>query len=303
MLLLEPICAQFAVDLFKNYAKTARTGDVTANIATYPALDRVIVFSDLDGTLLDHDTYRHDLAKPALDRLKTAGIPLVLASSKTAAEMLPLRAELGFDHCPLICENGAGIIPGGTREAPDDDVYAKLRAKLERVPENLRELFEGFGDMSTERLADVTGLDPEACQRAAARQFSEPGIWHGSNTMQDLFLAALALAGVQARRGGRFLTLSFGFNKVDQMARILADWNRDTVIALGDAPNDAEMLKAADYAVIIPNDQGNAMPQLKAADTPRIIRADRPGPAGWNASINELLDALERGEEKGTNGG
>jgi phosphoglycolate phosphatase-like HAD superfamily hydrolase len=35
-----------------------------------------IVFSDLDGTLLDHETYLFDAAQPALNALKARDIPL-----------------------------------------------------------------------------------------------------------------------------------------------------------------------------------------------------------------------------------
>ena len=70
---------------------------------------RVIVFTDLDGTLLDHESYGYAPALPLLSRLRAAGIPLILASSKTAAEIAPLRADLGFADCPAIVENGAGI--------------------------------------------------------------------------------------------------------------------------------------------------------------------------------------------------
>ena len=48
-----------------------------------------IFFSDLDGTLLDHENYDWSAAKPALSELKRQGLPLILASSKTAAEIAP----------------------------------------------------------------------------------------------------------------------------------------------------------------------------------------------------------------------
>ena len=47
-------------------------------------------------------------ALPALDRLKRVQAPLVLCSSKTRAEMIPLWQELGLD-APLITENGGGV--------------------------------------------------------------------------------------------------------------------------------------------------------------------------------------------------
>ena len=67
-----------------------------------------LLITDLDGSLLDHDDYSYDPAKPVLQLLEEMRIPVILASSKTCAEMLELRAELGNEH-PFIVENGAAI--------------------------------------------------------------------------------------------------------------------------------------------------------------------------------------------------
>jgi mannosyl-3-phosphoglycerate phosphatase len=83
--------------------------------ATKKALPALIVFSDLDGTLLDHATYSWQAAVPALEALKERGIPLILASSKTSAEIAELRAETGFADCPAIVENGAGLLEPAAR--------------------------------------------------------------------------------------------------------------------------------------------------------------------------------------------
>ena len=53
-----------------------------------------MVFTDLDGTLLDHDTYRWDEAEPALTLCASRNVPVILVSSKTRAEMNALRARL-----------------------------------------------------------------------------------------------------------------------------------------------------------------------------------------------------------------
>ena len=71
------------------------------------AAPSLLVFTDLDGTLLD-DAYRFLGAEAALARLAEQRIPLVLATSKTRAELTALAAQLpGVPG--LIFENGAGI--------------------------------------------------------------------------------------------------------------------------------------------------------------------------------------------------
>ena len=73
----------------------------------------LIVLSDLDGTLLDHTTYAFDAARAALERLRDARVPLVLCTSKTRAEVEPIRAALRNTH-PFIVENGGGVcVPVG----------------------------------------------------------------------------------------------------------------------------------------------------------------------------------------------
>ena len=75
---------------------------------------RLLVFTDLDATLLD-DSYSWAPAAEAIERLKRGKHCLVLSSSKTLAEMHALALELDL-NAPLIAENGATIaIPEGSR--------------------------------------------------------------------------------------------------------------------------------------------------------------------------------------------
>ncbi|MCA0939319.1 HAD-IIB family hydrolase [Salipiger pacificus] len=251
---------------------------------------RLAVFTDLDGTLLDHDTYSYSAARPALEELKARSIPLILASSKTAAEIAPLHAELGLGDWPAIVENGADrIAPGALSE--DAPEYEKLRAALAGMPEHAQH-FKGFGDMNAAEVARVTGLPLANAALARKRRFTEPGLWSGSEVQQEAFLAVLSQKGIHARKGGRFLTLSFGGTKAQQMAGILADLGCDRSIALGDAPNDIEMIEAATYGVIIHNNHGTGIPPLPGEAAGRIRRTTLPGPEGWNAAILDLLADL-----------
>ena len=252
-----------------------------------PETAPIVVFSDLDGTLLDHETYSWDAARPALKRLARIQAPVVLASSKTASEITVLQKEMGLSHWPAIVENGAGVL--GERAPP---TYASLRGVLAQVQKALRQQFRGFGDMSASEIAQVTGLSLVQAERAGARQFSEPGIWRGSEAECARFQTALAAHGIAVRRGGRFLTLSFGGTKSDRMEKVTARFQPRHTIALGDAPNDVEMLEAADYAVIVANSHSSSLPMLKNEAGGRVIRTEETGPLGWNRSMMELLDRL-----------
>ena len=43
----------------------------------------LLVFTDLDGTLLDHHSYSHAAALPGLERLRGLEVPVIPVTSKT----------------------------------------------------------------------------------------------------------------------------------------------------------------------------------------------------------------------------
>lgn len=256
---------------------------------------RMIVFSDLDGTLLDHETYSFDAAKPALGRLKSEGHILVLASSKTAAEIAPLRDAMGFSHCPAIVENGAGLLEAGDSGGADDrSAHDDVLAALSGLPSRLRSRFEGFSDWDVAEVARRTGLSLEEAEKAAMRRFSEPGIWSGSDADLEEFVVLLSQSGITGARGGRFFTLSHGSTKASQMDAIVAmypDAGGDPkIVALGDAPNDIPMLEKADLGIIIANRAHAGIGPLQGEAAGTIIRSVELGPEGWNEEMLRVLD-------------
>lgn len=68
------------------------------------AREKLLIATDLDATFLNHD-YTWSEAAPAVARLRELGIPLVLNSSKTVAEMESLAKDLDLDS-PIVAENG-----------------------------------------------------------------------------------------------------------------------------------------------------------------------------------------------------
>lgn len=253
----------------------------------------LMVFTDLDGTLIDHNTYDYAPAIPAIEEIRRLSAGLVLASSKTAPEISRLRQDIGIDEWPAIVENGAGILPSFVTECPLSDQYDAVRSALTNVPAELRACFCGFGDMSVEKVVQVTGLSPDAATLSQQRSFSEPGIWSGTATQKQAFLDALTAQGVTSQQGGRFLTLSLGSNKVDQMRTIIDTYQARHTIALGDAPNDIAMLEYADIGIVVANPAGTPLPTLKTEDAGGILRTTHPGPTGWNLAVLDALARLE----------
>ena len=109
---------------------------------------KFVIFTDLDGTLLDPETYSFQKALPALKLIKKSEIPLVFSTSKTRAETEFYRKKLENKH-PFIVENGGAIFiprnyfPFGFKYDRVDGEYLVIKlgtdyGKLRKVLESIK---------------------------------------------------------------------------------------------------------------------------------------------------------------------
>jgi len=262
-----------------------------------------IVVTDLDGCLLDERTYRYDAALPALRALAERAVPLVLCSSKTRAEMLPLARALPATG-PFIVENGGAIVvPGGhlprLAGRRDSDGYRHVvlgtgREALVRVLAEMAEAagarVRGFSSMSVADLVALTGLDPEVAAQALRREYDEPFVLESGE--EKRLARGAAARGLRLTTGGRFHHLLGPVDKGRALQRLMAlyaaEGLRFSSVALGDSPNDLTMLQAADRPIVVPRPVGRPHPVLAAA-LPAAEVAPEPGPAGWNSAVLAVL--------------
>jgi mannosyl-3-phosphoglycerate phosphatase len=262
-----------------------------------------IIFSDLDGTILDHHTYSFEPARPALEALLEAGIPLVFCTSKTRSETEHWRLALANVH-PFIVENGgAAFVPegyfgpepgfdkrdGGYGVLEFGRPYAELRRALEGIRASTGLPLRGFGDMTVEEIAERSGLARQDAVRAAAREYDEPfaGVEDGQLTRIVREAAAL---GLQVVRGGRFHHLVGGNDKgrAVRAIRALYEGSRGPVrtVGLGDSANDVPMLQAVDVPVLVRKSDGG---HLDATHLTGLVIAPYAGPEGWRDAVLRVL--------------
>ncbi len=272
--------------------------------ATQPP--RRLVFTDLDGSLLDHHSYSFEPAREQLQALEQAAIPVLPATSKTRAEIEALRLELGNRH-PFIVENGAAVFiprdyfehqPPFTRLAGDYWIYELVSGRarwLELLASRAGAFpgeFETFSGAGCAGIMAMTGLTEDAAMRANQRDYSEPVQWRGSSGRQAEFVADLVGAGASVTQGGRFLSVSGDCDKGRALAWLSAEYARQwgvatvATLAIGDGANDSAMLDAAGTALLI-RSPAHDFPSLQR--TTGIIRSARCGPAGWAEGVAQWL--------------
>ena len=264
-----------------------------------------LIFTDLDGTLLNHEDYRWEGAKEALEVIRKRAIPLVMTTSKTRLEVAALQKDLGICE-PLIVENGGGIFyPDGYRGLELSRLPLKEGWRVQVLGEPYevirafclrhREAFglKGFGDMEVREIMEATGLDEASARMAKAREFTEPFLMSAPEKREQLEILAEA-AGLKLTKGGRFYHLiGAGQDKgravEETTTRFEMAWEMaPETIALGDSPNDFPMLKAVRHPVLIPHPDGS----FEALSLPGLQKAPYPGSKGWGISVLEVLDAL-----------
>ena len=281
---------------------------------TAPANVSTLVFTDLDGTLLNHDDYSYEAALPAIKTLGEQNIPLILVSSKTRAEMAQLCRELAITD-PYVCENGSLIVLPDTWVkhmglATDgfsfsDGAWQFVQgADRQQITELLADLksrfnFTGFADMTVTQVIECTGLSEEGAAQAKQRFATEPLLWHDSGAALDEFAQQLGVHDLRVVKGGRFYHVMAHCDKSDAVRYLLNTYEshygaKVKSIALGDSPNDLVMLKEVDQAVVMPHKDGTYMHDDELLGE---IRAPQEGASGWRVGVEAALQKLRNGEE------
>lgn len=266
-------------------------------------MTQLLVFSDIDGTLIDFATYSYAESTPAVTALLARHIPLILCSSKTRAEQESLRRDL-FIPDPFIVENGSAIfIPPGvfsfdfSHRAVDGWQVVELGVTAVAIHQTLAAIrqetglaFHGFADLSTAEVAAVTGLDEAAARRAQQREYSETLVTPFQPEALTQLQMALAARGLAVVSGGKFHTVTgAGSDKGTAVAHLTALYRQQlgavVTVGLGDSANDAPLLTAVDqpYLVQRPGGVWNEM------DVAGLERVTAVGPRGWRRVIEGII--------------
>ncbi len=256
---------------------------MTGERGPLPAIDAVptrgVLFTDLDGTLLDQDTYAPSPeARVVVDELAAAGVLTVPVSSKTAAEVRRLRRAIRFGPVAVV-EGGSAVV------LADDavEVIGPPRSQLVEILHTLQREgwpLRGFSDCTASEVAQMTGLDLVDAGLAMERVASEPFTITapGKGPPAELERRIIEL-GAGMTRGGRLWHLlgrevDKGRGVVEALARLGLE-RRPVTGAVGDAWNDLPMLAQVQHAFLLGD-------LVSATEVPQgVRRIAQPGPAGF----------------------
>ena len=259
----------------------------------------LVIFTDLDGTLLHRDNFKFDEIKNFIKDLITKEIIIIPNTSKTDKEIKEFFNELGSE-LPFISENGASIhgLNLINKNFPNKMILSRDKKELikifySKVPDKLKNKCNFIFNMNEERQIDILGLKDNYLKNALDRKYTIPFLFDGNKIEKNELSKILKLNSLTMQEGGRVLNLGDNTNKVKSMNQVLKIYKKVEkkikVIAVGDNFNDLEMLENSDIPCLVFNDQF----KQDQINIDNLIISNKPSPEGWADVIKTALVKLD----------
>ena len=274
---------------------------------------KLVIFTDLDGTLLDQDSYSFERALPALRLIRERDVALVLSSSKTRAEIEFLRQKMENGH-PFISENGGAIfIPKDyfSFQFPYDRetdwffvrelgiFYPQIIEVLNSIKKETGVLIKGFSDLTEKEISSFCGLDLKQAELAKKREYDEPFIVEGGEKEIEIVRRKIDERGMSYAWGGRFHHI-LGKNDKGRAVEILKELYENQffsvlTVGIGDNLNDLPMLSVVDRPVFLKGEDFASPEALSPVQNYTIVHDT--GPRAWNEVILNIVKSASLGQE------
>ncbi len=259
----------------------------------------LIIFTDLDGSLLHRDNFKFDEIKEYIKSLNDEGIIIIPNTSKTEKEIEEFIKELGL-NLPFISENGSSIhgldlinsnFPNKIILSRDKQEIIKIFSS--KVSEELKAKCKFISDMNTKEQIDILGLQDKNLKNALDRKYTIPFLFKGNKVEKNKLFKVLRSSSLTMQEGGRVLNLGDNIDKVKSMNKVLKIYkkieSKIKVIAVGDNFNDLDMLRNCDIPCLVFNDQF----KQDQINIDNLIVSNKPSPEGWADVIKTALVKLD----------
>ena len=259
---------------------------------------KILIFTDLDGSLLDRDTFKFDEIKDYIRQLISKGIFIIPNTSKTEKEILEFNSDLG-SSLPFISENGSSIngLNLLNKDLPQELILSREKEILleifkKTVSSNLQNKCKWLSEMNTRDQSLILGLEHKKLKMALDRKYTLPFIFNGNKNQKKELSKIIKNKGLFLQEGGRVIHLTDRVNKAKALkvfVRFFKKNNKNVkTIAVGDNYNDLDMLKTSDFPCLVFNDKFT----LDEIPINNLITTNKPSPEGWADVIKMALVKL-----------
>ena len=261
---------------------------------------KILIFTDLDGSLLHRDTFRFDQIKDFLKDILSKGIFIIPNTSKTDKEILEFKNELGI-NIPYISENGASIngLNLINKDLPQELILSREKETLlniftKTVSLKLQNKCKWLYEMDEKNQSLILGLKYHKLKSALDRKYTVPFIFNGSKSEKKELSKILKNKGLFLQEGGRVIHLTDRVNKAKALqvfVRFFKKINKNIItIAVGDNYNDLDMLRSSDFPCLVFNDKFT----LDEIPINNLITTNKPSPEGWADVIKMALVKIKK---------
>ena len=260
---------------------------------------KILIFTDLDGSLLDKETFKFDVIKDFFKELVRNGIIIIPNSSKTEAELLDFNEQNNLD-LSFIAENGSSIhrLNKIHQNLPDKIIISRTIDEIRNIyEENISLDFENkithILELEREKQQKILGLPLDKIKLAIKRDHSIPIKFNGTESEKNEFTKILKNSGLTIQTGGRIMNVCDNVNKSIAMSKALQLIRKqldDEVITIGvgDNENDIEMIEQTDYPCLVKNKNFDS----SLINIDNLIKSDEPSPKGWSDVIKTALQKI-----------
>ncbi len=255
------------------------------------------VVSDVDGTLMDH-AYDLTPAKETIKNLQKLSIPVILCTSKTAAEVQVIRGELNLID-PYIVENGAAIYGESLKKVNGKIIlgekYETLEEILNFISKEIDYKLTPLNNLSDKEATELTGLKGNSLALMRDRHWSMPFL-NPPGFLEERINICCKKFKVDIFKGNRMshlLSTNSNKGKAIKALKKYSNIPNIKIIGLGDSPNDLPLLLNSDIRIVIPGKDGPNLNLLDKLKDLKFTLASEPNGYGWKNEINKLLNNLE----------
>ena len=261
---------------------------------------QIIIFTDLDGSLLNKVTFRFDEIEDYFRELVSKDIKIIPNTSKTEAELLDFN-NLYKLNLSFIAENGSSIhglnlIHANLPEKvslsrPTNQIYEIYN---ENISSDLKNNITFISKLNIKEQQEIFGLPLDKIKLALKRNNSLPIQFNGNEFEKNEFIKIMNNAGLTVQTGGRVMNICDKVNKSKAMLKaveLIKEKMNDEIITIGvgDNQNDIDMLKEADYSCLVKNDNFDS----SLINIDNLIKSSEPSPKGWADVIKTAIQKIK----------